>query len=160
MSIVTQTYTRTDIRRVFENFQADLLMLAVRTQAMELVHAKECGDDVCLMAQAKCLRCAHVQLYDSFGNLVRVHRYTIEEIMSSGSSRAGGNRWPCLPNGALRVIIDLSDAEQFARLESSGELKLSWNTSSLSTDYSGMRKDGARLYSSSNYGLQRDTFVN
>ena len=36
MSTMTQTHTRTDIRKVFENFQADLQMLAARTQAMEL----------------------------------------------------------------------------------------------------------------------------
>ena len=67
MSTMTQTYTRTDIRKVFENFQADLQMLAVRTQAMELDHARECAHDVCLMAQEECLKYVHIQLYDSAG---------------------------------------------------------------------------------------------
>ena len=35
MSTITQTYTKIDIRKTFEQFQADLQMLAVRTQAME-----------------------------------------------------------------------------------------------------------------------------
>jgi len=160
MITVTQTYTRTDIRRVFENFQADLRMLAVRTQAMEPDHAKKCGDDVCLMAQVGCLSRVDVQLRDSSENLVRVHRYSVEEIMSSVSSRPGGNRWPCLPNGTLYVVVVPSDREKLKRLKILGELKLIWSASPLSTDYSNMRRDGARLYSSNSYGLQRDTFVN
>ena len=36
----------TDIRKVFEHFQADLQMLALRTQAMELDHAQNCAEDV------------------------------------------------------------------------------------------------------------------
>ena len=55
MSTFTQTYTKTDIRRAFENFQADLLMLALRTQAMERGRANECADDIRLMAEEKCL---------------------------------------------------------------------------------------------------------
>lgn len=160
MSTGTQTQTITDIRRVFENFQADLQMLAVRTQAMGISHAKKCGDDVCLMAQEECLSRVHVQLYDSSGNLVKVHRYSVEEVMSSSSSRPGGNRWPCLPNGTLCVIISPSDSSKLEKLKKSERLKLSWSDSSLSTDYSNMRKDDARLYSSNSYGLQRDTFVN
>ena len=160
MRTVTQTHTKTDIRRVFENFQADLQMLAVRTQAMGTDHARKCSDDVCLMAQEGCLSHVHVHLYDSFGGKVRAHCYSVKESLSSGSSRPGGNRWPCLPNGTLCVIVDLFDREKFERLEDSEELKLSWSNSSLSTDYSNMRKDGGRLYSSNSYGLQRDTFVN
>ena len=160
MSTVTQTHTITDIRKVFENFQADLQMLAVRTQAMESDYAKQCGDDVYLMAQEECLSYVHVQLYDSSGNLVKAHRYSVEEVMSSGSSRPGGNRWPCLPNGTLRVIVSPSNREKLEKLKGSRGLKLSWSASLLSTDYSNMRKDGARLYSSNSYGLQRDTFVN
>ena len=62
MSTLTQTYTKIDIRRVFENFQADLRMLALRTQAMELDHAKDCAEDIILMAQEQCLKYVHIQL--------------------------------------------------------------------------------------------------
>ena len=160
MSTITQTYTRVDVRRVFENFQADLQMLAVRTQAMESDHAKSCGDDVCLMAQAGCLSRVHVHLYDSSGKRVRVHCYSVKDGVSSVSSRPGGNRWPCLPNGTLCVIVDPSDGVGLEKLKISGMLKLIWTASSLSTDYSNMRIDGTRLYFSNSFGLQRDTFVN
>ena len=160
MNTITQTYTRTDIRKVFENFQADLQMLAVRTQAMELDHAQKSAYDVSLMAQEECLKYVHVQLYDLYGNLVRAHRYLVEKDILLASQRPGGNRWPCLPNGTLCVIVTYSNKQKLENLERSGRLKLHWTPSSLSTNYSGMRNEGARLYSSNSYGLRRDTFVN
>ena len=160
MSTITQTYTRTDIRKVFENFQADLQMLAVRTQAMELDHAQKCAYDVSLMAQEKCLKYVHIQLYDSYGNLIKVHRYSVEEDILSDSQRPGVNRWPCLPDGSLCVIVEYSDNQEAEKLQRSRTLKLHWSPSSLSTNYSGMRNDSERLYSSNSYGLRRDTFVN
>ena len=160
MNTITQTYTRTDIRKVFENFQADLQMLAERTQAMKLDHAWNCADDVCLMAQEGCLRCVHVQLYNSTGNLLKVHRYSVEDDILSDSQRPGANRWPCLPDGVLWVIVECSDNIKLEELKKSEDLKINWSPSHLSTNYSGMRNDGARLYSSNSYGLRRDTFEN
>ena len=159
MRTITQTYTRTDIRRVFENFQADLHMLATRTRAMELDHALNCAHDVCLMAQEECLRRVHVQLYDSERNLIKVHRYSVEKDEISNSERPGGNRWPCLPDGSLCVIVEYSDSQVAERLKRSGKFKIRWSPSSLSTDYSGMQSDDGRLYSSNTYGLRRDTFA-
>ncbi len=160
MNTITRTYTRTDIRKVFENFQADLRMLAVRTQAMELDHAEKCAYDVCLMAQEQCLTRVHLQLYDATENLTKVHRYSVKEDIVSESERPGDNRWPCLPDGSLCVIVEYSDRQTAEELKSSGKLKLGWSPSSLSTDYSEMQNDDGRLYSSSTYGLRRDTFVN
>lgn len=160
MSTITQTETQTDIRKVFEQFQADLQMLSVRTQAMEYEHAENCGDDVQLMAQERCLKHVHIQLRDSSGNLVRVHRYTVHRETLSSNQRPGGNGWPCLPNGTLRVIVSPSSRQKLDRLKESGKLKLHWSRSSLSTDYSGMRSDSHRTYSSQSYGLHRDSFVN
>ena len=160
MYTATQTYTKTDVRRTFENFRADLQMLAVRTQAMELQHALDCGYDAVVMAQEKCLGCVDIQLRDSRGRLVKVHRYLIREGMGSDSARPGGNRWPCLPDGKLSVIVTSSNDQKMHELERSGKLKLIWSPSTLSTNYSGMREDGLRVYSSNGYGLQRNSFSN
>lgn len=160
MRTITETYTLTDIRKVFEKFEADLRMLAVRTQAMSLDHAQQFAHDVALMARERCLRYVHVQLRDYYGNLVKVHRYSVQEDILSDSQRPGGNRWPCLPGGTLHVLVDPSDNLSLENLKQSGKLKIAWSPSPLSTNYSGMRSDGARLYSSTGYGLKRDTFVN
>ena len=162
MNTITRTHTTTDIRKVLEKFQADLQMLAVRTQAMTLDHAQKCAHDISLMAQEKCLEHVHVQLRDTYGHLIRVHRYSVKEDILSDSQRPGENRWPCVPDGTLCVLVDVeySDDQRLENLKRSGKLKLNWSTSFLSTNYSGMQNDGARLYSSNSYGWQRDTFVN
>lgn len=160
MSTITQTYTRTDIRKVFEQFQADLQMLALRTQAMELDFADKFTHDIRLMAQEECLNYVHVQLCDFNGHKVRAHRYSVENGILSDSQRPGGNGWPCLPNGTLHVIVIYSDEQKLENLKRSGKLKIDWVPSSLSTDYSGMKNDSSRLYSSNSYGLRRDTFSN
>ena len=113
------------------------------------------------MAREECLTHVHIQLRDSSGNLVRAHQYTVHRDILSDSQRPGRNVWPCLPNGTLSVIVTLSDQHKLENLKKSGEVKLSWGpAASFSTDYSGMRNDSSRLYSSNNYGLQRETFVN
>lgn len=159
MKTTTLTYTRTDIRKVFENLQADLQMLALRTQAMELDHALNCAYDVCVMAQAECLSWVDVQLLDAAARPIRVHRYLVNKDILSESERPGGNRWPCLPSGTLCVIVRCSDIHKLEELQASDKLQLKWSSTSLSTDYSRMRKCGGRLYSSSTYGLLRETFV-
>lgn len=159
MSYGTLTYTKTDVRRAFENFQADLQMLAVRTQAMEFEHAVNNGYDVALMSQENCLESVHIQLRDSRGKLVKAHRYSIEEGIVSDTARPGGNRWPCLPDGTLHVIVKPSDGQKLDQLERAGKLITNWSPSTLSTNYAGMRGDGTRLYSSNSYGLRRDTFA-
>lgn len=160
MNTITQTHTRTDIRRVFERFEADLQMLAVRTQAMEFERAQRCGYDVSLMAQEGCLASVHIQLRDISGNLIRVHRYTVRSDILLETERPGGNAWPCLPDGTLSAIVIPSDRQKLENLKRSGKLKLRWSPSSLSTDYSGMRNDNRRSYSSQSYVLHRDSFVN
>ena len=160
MSIYTHTYTETDIRKVFENFQADLCMLALRTQAMELEYAKNCADDIFLMAKEQCLREFHVQLCDRNENIVRAYKYSVQENVHLNSQRPGANKWPCLPDGYLHLIIQLSDEQIFKNLQESNRLKIHWTTtSSSSTDYSSMQNDSSRLYSSNGYGLQRETFI-
>lgn len=160
MSTNTQTRTRTDVRKVIEMFQADLQMLALRTQAMDLKSASEHVHDIGLMAQEGCLKHVHVQLSDFREKLVRVHLYSVEEGVLSESHRPGANRWPCLPDGTLHVLVDYSDHRKAEELKRSGKLKINWSPTDLSTDYSRMRNAGNRLYSSNNYGLRRDTFVN
>ena len=159
MNTCTHTYTETDIRKVFENFQADLCMLALRTQAMRLEYAKNCVHDIFLMAKKQCLKEFHVQLCDRNGNIVRAHKYSVQENVQLNSQRPGANKWPCLPDGYLHIIVYPSDQQILKNLQESNWLKIHWTDSSFSTDYSGMQGENDRLYSSNGYGLQRETFI-
>ena len=159
MSTFTQTYTQTDIRRVFEYFQADLLMLALRTQAMNIKEVNDYAHDISLMAKNKCIYCVHIQLRDRYESVVKAHKYSVKEGLLSTPQRPGQNNWPNLPDGQLYVIVE-EYPDNWKKLQQSGQLKISWMPSSLSTDYSEMQTEGVRFYSSNSYGLQRDTFVN
>ena len=159
MSTFTKTYTKTDIRRAFENFQADLLMLALRTQAMDPVDVNDYAHDILLMAKNQCIKSVHIQLLDRYENIVKAHRYSVKESLLSTSQRPGQNNWPSLPNGKLCVIVE-GCSNGWKKLQQSGQLKIPWKPSFLSTDYSGMQNEGVRCYSSNSYGLERNTFVN
>ena len=159
MNTITQTHTRTDIRKVFECFGADLKMLAYRTQAMSLDCADNCAHDILIMAEEDCLQNVHIQLLDSGGSLIRVHKYQVEKNISWDSQRPGANRWPCSPSGNLNVIIYLSDNKKADKLKQSGRLKINWGPSSASTDYSHMRGSHGKMYASNSYGLRRNSFT-
>lgn len=158
MSTITNTFTTTDVRRVFEMFASDLRMLAMRTQAMDVNYAASCAKDVEAMAREDCLRFIDVQLLDSRASLAKAHRYSLAEGAPRHSQRPGGNRWPCLPGGRLSVIVTFSDVNKANSVKDSGILELAWGPTVLSTDYSGMRCEDSRLYSSNSYGLHRESF--
>lgn len=159
MHTTTQTYTRTDVRRVFECFHTDLRMLACRTQAMSLTHADEYGHDIRIMAEEECLEEVHIQLLDGQRNRVRVHEYRVEKNKSWDSQRPGVNRWPCLPNGELLVIVSCPDSGKVEQLKRSGRLIINWDPSQASTDYSCMKPSEGKMYASNGYGLRRNSFT-
>lgn len=160
MSTYTHTYTKTDILKVLEKFHADLHMLAVRTQAMEKKDVSMNAHDVLLMAEWGCLQSVHIQLRDFNNNLVKAHKYSVKKGIFLDSQRPGANKWPCLPDGKLHIIVTYSNSQTAEKLKQSGQLKIKWSRSNLSTDYSEMQAESNRAYSSNGYGLQRETFIN
>ncbi len=159
MNTLTQTYTKTDVRRVFEHFEADLRMLALRTQAMAIEEVNDYAHDILIMAQNKWLKYVHVQLHDCYGNRIKVHRYSVREHSLSNSQRPGANRWPKLPNGRLHIIVEFSSIQEEERIFQNQNFKINWGPSSSSTNYYGMQHESHRTYVSNSYGLQRETFV-
>ena len=158
MNTYTRTYTRTDIQKVFERFNADLLMLAYRTQAMEIDLSSKICADILQMAYEECIERIDIQLLDIRGNLLRAHKYTIQRNRILNTHRPGGNNWPCLPSGSLDVIVFWSDLQRARKLKESGKLNLNWGPSNRLIEYNWMIKDNSRQYTSQNYGLERDSF--
>ena len=155
----TSTYTKTDIRRVFECFHADLSMLAIRTGAMDQSNVEKIAHDVFIFAEYRCLNAVHIQLRDSRGHLVSAHEYKPNESIFGGGSRPGGNSWPYEPNGKLVVILSYSNSDEAERVKTRQSLLCTWSPTDLSTDYSRMRTLEARQYTSSGYGLERTTYA-
>ena len=158
MHTTTHTYTKVEIREVCKHFSADLNMLARRTQAMDPDEVGNYLHDIIEMANEGCLDKVHIQLYDQSWNRIRVHEYTVNSNVVGDSSRPGGNSWPRIPSGCLMVVVSCSDERKLAELERSSKLKIKWESSRLSTDYSDMHTGGTRLYSSGSYGLHRTSY--
>ena len=151
-STVTRTYTKTDVKRVFENCMADIRMIAWRTAAIEEQDAKDTLADVQIMAEEGCLKTVHVQLCDQAGTIVKAHLYTATDGMGSGE-RPGGNQWPRMPGGEVRIIVTVDQDEKWERAQK--RLKKSWGPSSHSTNYNRLSQTGTRTFSHGGYGLTR-----
>ena len=154
----TSTYTKTDIRHVWECFEADIFMLARRTQALDINIAINTCNDIFHMACEKCISEVHVQLYDRLGRRVRAHRYRIQNNVNWNTQRPSDNKWPCLPDGQLHIVVKLSNNNAWDQLKNSGKLKVNWGDSGLDTQYTEMRNIGDRKYASSSYGWQRSSY--
>ena len=148
----TTTYTKTDVRRVFENCMADIRMIAWRTAAIEEAAARETLEDVQIMAEEGCLKTVHVQLCNRAGDIVQAHLYTATDG-TAANERPGGNRWPRLPEGEVRIIVTVELNGKWERARK--RLKGNWGSSSHSTDYSGLTQQGTRTFSHGGYGLTR-----
>ena len=157
-STITTTYTKTDVQNVLEHFGADLIMLARRTQAMDVNYAQKIFIDICTMVIEECLSEVHIQLFDAYGKRVRAHKYNIHHDVNWSSQRPGQNRWPCLPNGQLIVIVQYTNLTSWQQLINSGKLNENWNTTNLDIQYTEMQLTANRRYASSNYGWNRSSY--
>lgn len=159
MNTYTTTYTTTDIRRVFENFEADLRMLVLRTGDKNFAWADNIAHDITLLAIGGYVKELHIQCLQS-GAVTNVHKYTIETEIDWDSQRPGGNNWS--RGSKLRILWSpsgkwgaLTDSEKALIMR---HMRTTWGASSFSTDYSHLREVGNRSYASSAYGLRRQTY--
>jgi len=155
----TAIFTTTDIRTAFENLEADLKMLVLRTGDKSLAWAEDITHDIILFAINGCLESIHIQCLQ-FGTVTKAHKYTIETGIDWDSQRPGGNNWPRESN--LGILLSLSSKwEGLSALEKASimkHLRKTWSSTSLSTNYSHLREVGERSYSSGAYGLRRQTY--
>lgn len=156
----TTTYTKTHIRRVFENFAADLSMLVRRTRTMDLKWAQDTAHDVTQMALEECLSRVHIQLFGADGHRKQAREYVITRGAGLENDRPSENDWREQPGGRLVVAVSYSDWNKINTLLNSNMLLCNWGPSKHSTDYSEMRQDGGlRQYSSHGYGLTRTSYT-
>ena len=151
----TRTYTKTDVRRVFENFVADIRMIAWRTQAIEEKKALEILADVQIMAEEQCLKKVHVQLCNASGDIVKAHVYTSTDG-GGMSERPGGNRWPRIRAGSVRIFVEVESGTRWDK--ACTRMTLNWGPSDYSTDYGRFGAAGTRTFSYGGYGLTRVSY--
>ena len=158
MQTEVKTYTKTNIQKVAECFATDLSMLVSRTKTRTQEWASAVAYDIALMAISDCLAVVHIQLFDHSGNKIAAHKYDVKGIGNWDQNRPGANNWPHTPKGILNVIASYSNTETAHQLKRNGKLRLKWTQSKASLDYSGMRQESSRQYSSGSYGWERSSF--
>ena len=151
----TGTYTKTDVKRVLENCVADIRMIAWRTGAIDEQEARDVLDDVQIMAEEGCLKTIHVQLCDEYGRIVKAHLYKTTEV-SRASDRPGGNQWPRMPEGNVRILVNVANSDTWNNAKR--RLKRNWGPSTHSTDYSKLSQGNMRTFSHGGYGLTRQSY--
>lgn len=158
----TETYTRVDVAKVFENFAADLRLIARMTALWTDGYASSVAQDVVAFAEEEYLSEIHIVLADVNGRPVQVHEYKVSKNASGWTvQRPGGNVWPQIEGGSLQVILNyspnwgaLSAQEQ---TEFKEQLNVSWSPSTVDTTYPGLTVTGTRTYASNAFGLGRST---
>jgi hypothetical protein len=161
----TTTYTVVDIRKAFEGFDADLRMIARRTEKWASDYVDKIFHDIIKLAEAKYLSTITIVLNDIQGNSLRAAKYTvIENGKSISGARAGGNDWNNIPNTHLSVILSYTytwkvlSNEQKEDFQKDNGFKIDWVPSSTDTNFPHLRKESAQTYASNGYELTKDNF--
>jgi len=162
----TVTFTVIDIRKTFENFEADLRMIARRTNMWTQDYVSEIAHDIIKLAEAKYLNYIDITLVDAYNQPIRAVRYNISlDGRSMKGVRAGGNNWTAVPNSKLRAIIfynsdwhNLTDTEK-NNFQQQNHFKINWTSSSIDTTYSHLNSNSARTYASKGYELNKIDFI-
>jgi Bacterial HORMA domain family 1 len=158
----TETYTRVDVAKVFENFEADLCLIARTSGLWEVDFARRVAADVAVYADHEYLTEVHVVLANTVRQPVRVHEYKVSTNASGWIvERPDGNVWPSTPGGSLQVVLKWSTAwtalNAAAQTLFKNGLKVSWGTTDVDTTYPGLNATTTRAYASNAFGLARTT---
>ncbi|TGD77379.1 MULTISPECIES: HORMA-1 domain-containing protein [Hymenobacter] len=159
----TATYTVTDVRKTFGNFEADLRMIARRTGKLTQTQVEEYCQDVLTWAEGYYLDRVDIVLTNSLGKVLQAARYTVNEAGSALSGdRAGGNDWPDVAGSSLNLVICPNatwqglDATKKQALQE--KMNINWGVSSIDTSYSHLQRSSAQGYASKGYELNKENF--
>lgn len=166
MSITTTfTYTVTDIRKTFENFEADLRMIARRTAKWTTDYVEMVFHDIIQLAESEFLLSIDVCLQNSNGQVLRATKFTVNSLGTSiTGDRAGGNDWSNIPNTTLFVILsytkkwhDLSN-DQKTNFQKEKDFKISWVPSKIDNTFPHLSQSQGQLYANKGYELRKTNY--
>lgn len=108
---ITATYTRVDIRKVFEAVEAELRMAVTRTEIKTASWAVEMAHDLRHFAEHGALHRAHLILSDDLGREIRALVFSpTDAALGWVDERPKANRWPSLPSGTMQVVVEYTAA--------------------------------------------------
>ena len=160
----TATFTVVDIRKTFESFDADLRMIARRTNTWTPEYTGKIVHDIVKLAENHYLSHITVKQLDLNGQAVQVSVFRVNEQGSAISGpRAGGNDWELVSGGSLTVVLSYTDAwhaltvEKKAAFYTNNEFKIGWVTAT-NTTYDHLTRSAERTYALKGYELIREDY--
>lgn len=163
----TNTYTVTDIRKTFENCEADIRTIARRTGKWTTDYVDQIMHDIIKLAENKYLDKVSIALKRSSDDyILRAVKFkTNEDGSRTDSDRAGRNNdWENIDNTYLTVYLtysskwrELSD-QQRKDFYTANNFKIGWTTTSDDTTFSHLSASNAQLYASKGYELQKTNY--
>lgn len=163
----TSTYTVTDIRKTFENCEADIRTIARRTGKWTQDYVDNIMHDIIKLAEKDYISLVSIALKrDSDNYQLRATKFIVNKNGSkTDSDRAGKNNdWPNLNNTHLTVYLSYTDnwrnLNQFERqqFQTDNNFEISWTTTKDDTSFSHLTSDKAQLYGSKGYELQKTNY--
>ncbi len=162
----TKTYTVTDIRKTFENFQADFRTIARRTEKMDMTTVDNIIHDILILAENKFLRSIDIVLLDNNETVIRATKFEInQDGTATSSDRAGKNNdWLNIPNTYLSVILSYNESwhnlskQEKEEFQNDNNFKTSWVSSNIDNTFPHLSRNNAQLYASNGYELNKTVY--
>lgn len=163
----TNTYTVVDIRKTFENCEADIRTIARRTGKWSMSDVDDILHDIIKLAENGYIKTVSIALMQNSNDyVIRATKFSINESGSSNDSDRPGqnNDWENRDNTRLNVIISytenwfaLSTIEK-SNFQKNNNFKVNWGASSIDTSFSHLNSGNAQLYANKGYELQKTNF--
>lgn len=160
----TATATVVEIRKVFENFDADVRMIAKRTDTWTSEYVGRLVHDVVKLAEQHYLEYVDIRQLGAAGQVLQVSRFRVNpEGSAMTGDRPGGNDWGPVYGSSLSVQLSYSAAwlalspEQQAAYQTNNGFKIGWVAASLSS-YVHLTRGTGRAYAAKGYGLNREDY--
>lgn len=159
----TSTYTKVDVRRVFEAVEASLRMAVSRTGLNSAEWAANVAHDLRYMAEGGVLSRAHLILRDVSEREVCALVFTPSDAAYGWSDeRPKANHWPAQPYGSLHVVVELSAAYYALTPAQQASIMagcwFTWTTSSTDLSHAGLQVVRSQRHASNGYGVQTQDY--
>ena len=160
----TATYTVVDIRKTFENFDADVRMIAKRTDIWTSEYVGRVVHDVVKLAEKHYLEYVDIQQLSAAGEVLQVSRFRVNsEGSAMAGARPGGNDWGPVYGSSLSVQLSYTTAwhalspEQKAAYQTNNGFKIGW-VAAATASYAHLTRGTDRAYAAKGYELNREDY--
>jgi hypothetical protein len=162
----TNTYTVIDIRKTFENCEADIRTIARRTGKWTMDFVDNLMHDILKLAENGYIATVSIALKETNDTVKRATKFTINESgNNSDSARPGQNNdWENIINTHLTVYLAYTTKwqtlteQQKKDFQCNNYFRIGWTTTTDDTSFSHLNSGNAQLYANKGYELQKTNF--